>query len=583
MPRNEGRFLKGVRTMLAGLALAGLIHCGGGGGGGEAVVVDPGPTAPDPSEGLGIQVTLEKAYLTQSVQDGNLSLVAGRDAACRVFLRATQSNLLRPAVQVVLKGADGAVLLDKEVPSTLDGIPLAVDESAPGGWTLPVPGALIQPGLTLSVGLVPGSGIPGTPPPARSQAVPVVRMPRLRIQLVPILARSVPGGALRGPNIDEAGRTLQDWTRMVRDIYPVPGVDVRIGPSFTTGVALGNGTTMLDFYSVVQQLELTRKLRVQSGLVDPSEFVMGIYPAMPVTGMPLGMAVAIATPGAGLGRTALVWDGVLGQQSFADTLAHELGHLLGRLHAPCGGALVPDPDYAPVPAELGAPAFNVARLAPLPGVIFKDIMGYCYPRWGGIYTTRALMAALLTDQGAARMEALAQDCLLVAGSGVAGTFRLEPALEWMGPPSVVPAGDWSLRFRDASGNLLQEVSFQPAEVPDAEDIQAFQFAVPFPAALRDSLDSIEVVRAGTALARMASAGRLQAAREPVAQVWTGGKVRVGFDPGVHRLALVMDPRDGKVLARASGGEAEFATDAKEVDVLLSDGIRTTRRRLPVRP
>ena len=63
--------------------------------------------------------------------------------------------------------------------------------------------------------------------------------------------------------------------------------------------------------------------------------------------------------------------------------------------------------------------------------------------------------------------------------------------------------------------------------------------------------------------------------------WTPGTVNVSWDPEAFPLVLVRDPATGAVLANASGGEALVTTGAKELELLLSDGVRTTARRVPV--
>jgi hypothetical protein len=60
-----------------------------------------------------------------------------------------------------------------------------------------------------------------------------------------------------------------------------------------------------------------------------------------------------------------------------------------------------------------------------------------------------------------------------------------------------------------------------------------------------------------------------------------GKVRVDWDAEASPLVLVREPRSGQVLADASGGEADLDTEAPELELLMSDGVRTTVRTVPV--
>lgn len=76
-----------------------------------------------------------------------------------------------------------------------------------------------------------------------------------------------------------------------------------------------------------------------------------------------------------------------------DTLAHELGHAMGRDHAPCGisDPNDTDPDYPYPNASLGGLYgydFDLMKLVkPKPS---RDVMSYCTPVWISDYTYRAL-------------------------------------------------------------------------------------------------------------------------------------------------------------------------------------------------
>lgn len=86
-----------------------------------------------------------------------------------------------------------------------------------------------------------------------------------------------------------------------------------------------------------------------------------------------------------------------GEEDAWDTVAHELGHALGRRHAPCD---IPEPgdvdfDYPHTNASMGGTYgfdFDLMRLVkPKP---FKDVMSYCAPVWISDYTYRALFERL---------------------------------------------------------------------------------------------------------------------------------------------------------------------------------------------
>jgi hypothetical protein len=80
-----------------------------------------------------------------------------------------------------------------------------------------------------------------------------------------------------------------------------------------------------------------------------------------------------------------------------DTLAHELGHAMGREHAPCGisDPNDTDPDYPYPNAGMGGRYgydFDLMKLVkPKPA---RDVMSYCTPVWISDYTYRALFDRL---------------------------------------------------------------------------------------------------------------------------------------------------------------------------------------------
>jgi hypothetical protein len=104
-------------------------------------------------------------------------------------------------------------------------------------------------------------------------------------------------------------------------------------------------------------------------------------------------------------------------------------------------------------------------------------------------------------------------------------------------------------------------------------------------ALKAGLAALQV-EGPTASGPAPAARRVRAAlalpREPVAVAWGPGRVHLGWDHGTHPRVLVREI-SGRVLAITGGGAVELTTTAKELEVLLSDGVRTTVRRVAVAP
>ena len=84
-------------------------------------------------------------------------------------------------------------------------------------------------------------------------------------------------------------------------------------------------------------------------------------------------------------------------------LAHEIGHLLGRAHAPCNNPAAPDPgypNYGSYPrASIGEFGVDIETLDILNPATVTDFMSYCGPVWISGYTYEGLLDRLETCPG----------------------------------------------------------------------------------------------------------------------------------------------------------------------------------------
>jgi hypothetical protein len=86
--------------------------------------------------------------------------------------------------------------------------------------------------------------------------------------------------------------------------------------------------------------------------------------------------------GVGMARTGIAraWDNVaLGWPLIMESVAHELGHVYGLDHAPCGGPDDPDDDYVPSDGSIGDVGIDPASLPAVAAFAAStgDIMSYC--------------------------------------------------------------------------------------------------------------------------------------------------------------------------------------------------------------
>jgi hypothetical protein len=52
-----------------------------------------------------------------------------------------------------------------------------------------------------------------------------------------------------------------------------------------------------------------------------------------------------------------------------------------------------------------------------------------------------------------------------------------------------------------------------------------------------------------------------------------------WDPTVHPMIMIRDPETGQVLSFARGGEARVVTGKPAVELVVSDGLRSTAKRV----
>ena len=542
------------------------------------------------------QVQIEGAYLTQATQrmDGSVPLVANRDGLLRVFLTADRRSPIHPRVRVTLQDAQGGERLREELLGSGGGVSTELKEgNLSASWNLPLPGRLIQPGLRLLVEVLP---TPGLEVPASGAAFPangipmrldVREVPPIGITLIPVIS-----GGKQG-NVSSGGRTLESWVAYFKALYPLGEVDVRQGRPFHSARVLG--TDHWDYTRLRNELEMLRLLE-DSG---SRRYHYGVFKTVP-GGTLMGKGDFPPSAASNLNRTAVGydWEGREDRgEDYQEVFAHEMGHLLDRRHSPCGSAAGPDPDYPYPGAELGAFGLKVSENKSIDPNTYVDVMSYCSPQWISDYTYKGVLAFRAQEPQAPAAGAVAFQAhrhgLLIWGTLRNGVVALEPAFAAMGVSSLPEPGEYTLVCLDGAGQVLQGVPFNPQPDPDpveGEDLRSFAFVIPETPAMRAALASIQVRRGGETLAtlRASRSGPAQGAlavaslsRDPVAVRWRSGRVHLGWDATRYPRVIVRDPLTGQDLAIAEGGSMELGTQARELELIFSDGLRTFTKRIGV--
>ncbi|HEU4681707.1 MAG TPA: hypothetical protein VFS51_08180, partial [Gemmatimonadales bacterium] len=259
--------------------------------------------------------------------------------------------------------------------------------------------------------------------------------------------------------------------------------------------------------------------------------------------------------------------------------AHELGHTWGRKHSPCSifGESV-DPLYPYANGRIGVYGFDVAARALKPQSA-PDIMGYCFENpWISDYTYQGVMAFRELDGARAAAAAFPQASVLVWGRIVNGRPVLEPAFQVMTRPSMPSRpGPYSVTATALDGSQLFTLSFEAATAADNPASGGhFAFAVPLDPARANRIATLKLAGPGgsTAHSRAAADLRTSGAQESIAVQREGQSVGLRWNASVHPTIMVRDPDTGEVLSFARGGSARVWTTKGEVDVVLSDGVRS---------
>jgi hypothetical protein len=167
----------------------------------------------------------------------------------------------------------------------------------------------------------------------------------------------------------------------------------------------------------------------------------------------------------------------------------------------------------------------------------------------------------------------------VWGRIVNGRAVQEPAFEIVTRP-VLPRrpGAYSLRGTAGDGGRVFDFSFDPVTVADdARGTGHFAFAVPLDRRSTGRLEQIRLSGPGGDIATLSrAAAALRAAPiQPVELRYAAGGIALRWDATVSPMVMVRDASSGQVLSFARGGSAVLPANTPEVELVSSDGVRSS--------
>jgi hypothetical protein len=530
-----------------------------------------------------LNLTIDGVNITQSVQTyaGTVPLVAGRDGYIRVFARANQPTSVTTEVRV--RFFVGDVLVNTMMLTNDSPAPIAADEAQlTTSWNGIVPGQFIQPGMTILADVDPANTVveasdtDNTFPASGTPASLDVRdVAPLRITFVPVIQRYDKN--LVG-NISDSNK--EQFLGDARRMLPLGEIDAQFHAPYTTAdsVALTSNDANSEWLRVLEEINA---LRIAESSV---RHYFGVVSVSYTSG--------IAGYGYVAGRAAVGWDYLPSGRTVA---AHELTHNFGRLHAPCGGVLGPDPDFPYPGGTIGVYGYDLStstlRLPSSP-----DLMGYCTNPWISDYNYVGAMDWRASNRtpdvtagiAGSPVSASPRRSLLVWGRVERGQLVLEPAFSLVTRPAVpTQSGPYHIEGIARDGRRLFAYAFAGERPADAEDATArhFAFAIPMDEATQGELASIRL-SGPDAVPWVMQASPPPAGVTPTinavdASATSSGMVRIQWGTTAARMALIRDGRTGEILSFARGGNAQIRTSAADLEVILSDGIRSARHAVRV--
>jgi hypothetical protein len=535
------------------------------------------PTEPPVGDGANMQ--LVRVQFTQGVQDaaGSISLVAGMATAVNVQISRSKES--QTAVPVVLRLFRGGALIRIDTARTTGTLGLTTSATVPSAQFL-IPAVAVSGALSYQVEIDPGrtvgdsSRLDNLLPGATPGALNVVALQPISVRFVPVILSSHDNAT----GSISSGST-ERFVQTIRQTMPVGALVTAIGSALTSSANFGTpptGAAPAFWTSVLQELDIARVSSPQRaaywyGVVGaPSgytRYTNGGYGYIPNGANETGSGT----------RTAVGF-GVSSSNSAAfasKTLAHELGHMLGRLHAPsCSAGSPLDATFPDAQGTILLPGFDVwswasgaTTGAPSIAASTGDVMGYCAAVWSSPHTWNGILRWRQQSQPIVA-QVRPEPAVLIAGSVAAnGTVTLRPALDG---EAIVPApdaaGDMVVELQADGGAVMARTQVQSARVDHADGERHFLAVLPRPTS--------QLAAAVVATSRDGQSAMLRAVPGDVSvQVRTlaGLQTEVRTQPG--RAILLRDATTGEVLSIGWNGRAVVPTRGA-ITASVSNGVRS---------
>lgn len=301
-------------------------------------------------------------------------IVANRELVVRIDVDVDSGWSSRTvAARVSLGGATGSTFFDKlEVTGSSD----RSDPST--SFLVEIPPDQVSEDATYSIALVecdadPPAATPGVArfPEQGEAALGARAMGPIKIHIVPFsVAGFVP---------ETTPAILDGFAQAIRAMYPVTEVILTVGNVFNDGGTVDMGAHLVRL-GELRDAEKPPKDVYYFGLISGAASRENFCEECPTGTSEAG---GITSVGFAVGAA-------FGDELSESTLVHELGHMHGRKHAPCGTTSLLDDEFPYPNADITVEGYDYRTESFIPATR-KDVMGTCQPRWVSDYTYRAFI------------------------------------------------------------------------------------------------------------------------------------------------------------------------------------------------
>lgn len=477
-----------------------------------------------------VALSAPAVYLAQAVQSpaGTVPLVAGRMALLRVFVTSQPGSFYQPTGRASLY-LNGSLTHEVALRPGSYLIPEGVDERRMSrSFNALIPGHVLQPGVELLVELDVEGIVPLAPgsqlriPAEGMTELNVIEVPHMTLTIVPTLLAQNPDEGIFAWT--DGLHPSSSVMRYVRSVLPIGDLDVVIHEPYTTSANL---TTKEGWSQFLREIRLMRE----------AEGSVGYYYGAVV--LPPGSAWG------GLGYISL--PASVGRPTDV-TLAHEIGHNVSLRHAPCGGVAGADQQYPYSGGDIGMWGYanlGGSGLATLRDPEqYKDLMGYCSPRWISDYHFSKALNYRAVQEPLLPSRAEPEPVILLWGGVDGGALTLEPAFALDAPPTLpVGPGPYRLEGVTENGRRLFSLGFGLTEVSRGGG--DFSFAVPMDPGDLESLSAVTLT-GPEGVATMDRSTRTRSAT--LVRDGATGRIRAILRDGTVSAALAA----GSVVTRSDG-------------------------------